>query len=319
LEVRCENCGNSFDDFVEDHSHGDSICTRCGAVSKDRIIDITAEKRFFKDTSGGGSDPSRTSKVNDDSISSGLGTSISVTAGRPAKGQKGGGGSLAMLNSRVQKTSREAKLSEGYSMIDSFANTMNMPQTVVVIAKETFNQFERKRSSTMRLKMEPLICAILYIAAKKTSTRTFKDIAKFTNIPQKYITEAYKSIKSVIPDVCNQKKSSAIVADLVPKICTELNLQHKVRMIAQELTFEAIKHLEGKNPSTIAAVCVWLTAKECGMEKSVKDVANAAGISHTTVRNVSKELIAVQDQLSEKLKEEMRKLAAEPPPNNTTS
>jgi len=109
----------------------------------------------------------------------------------------------------------------------------------------------------------------------------------------------------LIPEVCSVEPASA--ADLVPGICQKLQLPHKARMYAQDVSNESTKHLEGKNPATIAAVSVWLTAKVMGMEKSAKDVADAADISHTTVRNVSKELTPFQDQvLPQKLKEELK-------------
>ena len=302
-QVACQNCGHPFDNFIEDFAHGDSVCPNCAAVAPDRLIDLTAEKRSFRDATGGsGSDPSRTSKVDDNSPSS-LGTSIS--AGRGSKGV-----GLAVLHGRVTKTAGQQKLSDGYALIEQFSSTLGVSQNVISIARETFASFERKRTKTMRLKLEPLIGAIMHIACKKAgATRTFKDISTHIGVPSKHITEAYKNVKNILPN--EAKKNTSSVADLVPQICTDLGLPHKVRMLAQEVTIQAQKHLEGKNPSTIAAVSIWLTAKEAGMEKSVKVIAEAAHISHTTVRNVSKELLLNQNSIiNEKMAADLRKLAA---------
>eukprot|EP01088_Endostelium_zonatum_P012213 TRINITY_DN2639_c0_g1_i2.p1 TRINITY_DN2639_c0_g1~~TRINITY_DN2639_c0_g1_i2.p1 ORF type:complete len:327 (+),score=74.18 TRINITY_DN2639_c0_g1_i2:22-1002(+) len=309
-QVACQNCGFPFDNFIEDFAHGDSVCPNCACVARDRLIDLTAEKRSFRDATGtSGNDPSRTSKVDDNSPGS---LSTSISAGRGAKGGVG----IAVLHNRVTKAAGQQKLSDGYSLIEQYSSTLNVSQNVVAIARETFASFERKRTKTMRLKLDSLIGAIMHIACKKAgATRTFKDISGHIGVPSKHITEAYKNVKNILP---NEKKNTSSVADLVPQICTDLGLPHKVRMLAQEVTIQAQKHLEGKNPSTIAAVSIWLTAKEAGMEKSVKVVAEAAHISHTTVRNVSKELINNQSSIiNDKMGQELRKLAATA--NNTAS
>eukprot|EP01089_Gocevia_fonbrunei_P005887 TRINITY_DN16385_c0_g1_i1.p1 TRINITY_DN16385_c0_g1~~TRINITY_DN16385_c0_g1_i1.p1 ORF type:complete len:314 (+),score=67.03 TRINITY_DN16385_c0_g1_i1:35-976(+) len=294
-EYVCPNCNDPTPDFVEDSRNGDMICQRCGLVCPERVIDLTAEKRNFKDSDV---NHARTSKVDDLLPGEGLATAI----GQAPKGKKGT--NLSQLNSRTQKTNKEQKLTEGYRAIDHIANVLQVQNNVIQGAKEIYNQFERKRANA-RIHLDPLVCAVLYIASKRSSSRTFKDISKKTNVPYKQITEAYKLIKKLIPEVCSVEPASS--ADLVPGIVQKLNLPHKVRVYAQEVSHEATKHLEGKNPSTIAAVSVWLTAKTMGMEKSAKDVAEAADISHTTVRNVSRELTPFHDQvIPAKLKEEIK-------------
>jgi len=48
-DYHCENCGST--DIVEDGRAGDSVCSQCGTVFNERIIDTSAEYRVFSDDS----------------------------------------------------------------------------------------------------------------------------------------------------------------------------------------------------------------------------------------------------------------------------
>ena len=54
----CPNCGGTS--FLEDYTRGDSVCTDCGAVLPELMMDEQLEKRNFQDS---GKDHNRGSEL----------------------------------------------------------------------------------------------------------------------------------------------------------------------------------------------------------------------------------------------------------------
>ena len=51
----CKNC-NVPTAIIEDHQQGDLVCTECGLVLEQGVIDETSEWRTFSDSDKGGAD-----------------------------------------------------------------------------------------------------------------------------------------------------------------------------------------------------------------------------------------------------------------------
>jgi len=75
------------------------------------------------------------------------------------------------------------------------------------------------------------------------------------------------------------------------RFCSKLKLNNEVTNLSIEIANKAAPFLEGKSPSSIAATAILMASKQQGDRRQEKDIAAAASISATTIRNVYKELL----------------------------
>lgn len=76
-----------------------------------------------------------------------------------------------------------------------------------------------------------------------------------------------------------------------------MKLGNDIINLATEIANKAAVFLEGKSPSSIAAVSILAATKLQGEKRWEKDIAVAASISPTTIRNVFKELLPHQESI----------------------
>jgi len=293
VEEMCPDCKNPNGEFMEDFANGDMICRDCGLVVGDRIVDVRSEWRNFADS---GDDPSRASRVNDWLPSGGLATEIAKLPTGP-NGQnngQGGGGKMSQWQRRIQLSQGDQNLLSGFDKITHIAEILVLPQKIKNKAKELYSSFESKRNKSMRCKKDSIVAAIIYMACKEEGVpRTFKEISKETEISEKEIRKYYRALNKILPKGTGRTSAS----DLVNRFCSKLKLSNEIMNLATDIANKAAAFLEGKSPSSIAAASILLATKLQGEKRWEKDIAAAASISPTTIRNVFKELLPHQESI----------------------
>ena len=88
--------------LIEDHHAGDQICSECGLVVGDRVIDVGSEWRTFSSESGG-EDKSRVGGPENSLLGSDLSTMIGPATGAASFGAEGN----ALFNHRRTTTSSD--------------------------------------------------------------------------------------------------------------------------------------------------------------------------------------------------------------------
>ncbi|KAL6059035.1 transcription initiation factor IIB [Balamuthia mandrillaris] len=272
-ELICPECKNPNGDIREDHSSGDMVCRECGLVIGERLVDPRAEKRTFADSD---SDPSRTSKVNEFLRSNGLATEIAT------------GGKMSQYQRRIQVEKEDQALLAGFEKITHISEILKLPQRIRIKAKELYSQFEAKRNKTMRAKRDSIVAAIIYMACKEESVpRTFKEISRETDIPFKEIRKYYLALTKLLPK--GEGRTSA--ANLVHRFGNGLKLPFEVCSTAATVAEKGSPLLEGRDPSSIAAACLLFACKLHNQPRPERDIAVAASISPTTLKNAFKILM----------------------------
>jgi len=98
------------------------------------------------------------------------------------------------------------------------------------------------------------------------------------------------------------KKMHAVLSRLLPSIvtvrvaphehvirfCSRLNLPPCVESLGEQIAKNVVSHLEGKNPRSIAAASIYMAVQNQNVPCSEKDIAEAAGVSPATVKNIFK-------------------------------
>jgi len=151
--------------------------------------------------------------------------------------------------------------------------------------------------------------------------RTFKELSRETTIAEKEIRKYYRTVNKLLER--SDKRTSA--ADLVNRFCSKLGLPYNIIQCAMHVANESMQFVEGKSPSSIAAAAILLVCKLTGEKRYEKDIAEAASISPTTIRNVYKDLFPHQEKLvpknftfrGEKLEKEESTPTIQPTPVTT--
>uniref|UniRef100_A0A1I7YY25 Transcription initiation factor IIB n=1 Tax=Steinernema glaseri TaxID=37863 RepID=A0A1I7YY25_9BILA len=218
--------------LIEDYRAGDVICTECGLVVGDRLVDVGTEWRSFSNEKSSGNDPSRVGAPENLLLgSSDLSTCI-------ATGFGGSDGDRMLANSqRKNMSNSDRQMSQAIGVIREMADRMELPRPVQDRAAKVF----KDALDTKALKgknHEALAAACLYIACRRErATRSFKEICAVSRVSKKEIGRSFKQICNVMETNLDQISS----ADFMSRFCGNLGLPHKIQLAATRIAKKAVK------------------------------------------------------------------------------
>eukprot|EP01119_Soliformovum_irregulare_P018784 TRINITY_DN5822_c0_g1_i1.p1 TRINITY_DN5822_c0_g1~~TRINITY_DN5822_c0_g1_i1.p1 ORF type:complete len:354 (+),score=94.39 TRINITY_DN5822_c0_g1_i1:65-1126(+) len=308
----CLNCG-SDSEFLADQTTGDYICSSCGFVQDEQIIDTGREWRSFEtDAEMGVGDRAR-ADVADEDFSS-LGTGISSTNFNSA--------SQSAVAKSLQKYSRfasteesraENNLKESFKQMHNLAEVLQIPTNVRQAAKELLKKFEsiekqkkqiqkekgvgaffEKNERTFKgLRNPAFMAAILLLASRnEQGGRTLKHFARGTQIDEKDIKKFYKLLlrNPILANLNRREEASPAhqAGELVETYGNKLKLPYHFIKDAREVTSIYADYLEGKRPSSVAGASILLVLYLRRYNKivTVQDLIAATGMHKSTLRTV---------------------------------
>lgn len=122
--------------LIEDYRAGDMICSECGLVVGDRVIDVGSEWRTFSNEKSG-VDPSRVGGPENPLLSGGdLSTIIGPGTGSASFDAFG----APKYQNRRTMSSSDRSLISAFKEISSMADRINLPKTIVDRANNLFKQ-----------------------------------------------------------------------------------------------------------------------------------------------------------------------------------
>ena len=158
--------------LIEDHRAGDQICSQCGLVVGDRVIDVSSEWRTFSDDAGG-VDKSRVGAAENSLLEGGnLSTMIGPGTGRPGE---------TSYRNYTRPTSNNTAASDrslinAMRIIAEMADRINLPKVITDRANKLFKMVQDGKHLTGRAH-GAIAAACLYIACRQEGVpRTFKEI-----------------------------------------------------------------------------------------------------------------------------------------------
>jgi transcription initiation factor TFIIIB Brf1 subunit/transcription initiation factor TFIIB len=295
LQMKCRQCGNADAAHFEIDEHAaDAVCTLCGVVAT-RLIFEESEWRDFADDEVSKSRVGAASSIYGDAN---LDTQIA--------GYNRGGDRFAprgsIARSHAQLSGDDAQEHQYVSKMSNIADILQLPPETKDMAhalyKDVQGELKNAQGRKQRLKRDGLCAALLFIAGKKTgSQRTFKAIAAMTSIPEKDIRSAYKSIIRYKPQLAAESSTSTVEA-LVSTFAAQLEVPPRLTQLCISVANNARSHAEGKLPQTVAAASMFLVLSlQTAVKADLKQIANVAGLSDSTVNALFRELYPIKTQL----------------------
>lgn len=282
----CPECGSS--NLIEDYGMGEVICSDCGLVIHDNVLDEGPEWRAFtrqeKQMRSRVGTPSSLSvhdkglstvidKVNKDAFGRQLPASTRLQMLRLRKWQ---------IRARVH-SSIDRNLSKAMAELDRLTDKIRVPPSIkeqgaLIYRRALDKGLVRGRS------ILAIAAASLYASCRFTQTpRTLKEVSKASYVKRKDIARCYRLLIREL----DLKMPVANPVNSVPKIASKIAINEKTQQTAIKLlhSAEEKKLIAGKDPQGMAAAAIYIACVLEGEKKTQKQIAEAAGVTEVTVRN----------------------------------
>jgi transcription initiation factor TFIIB len=283
---RCPECGSY--NLVEDYAMGEVICSDCGLVIRENVLDDGPEWRAFtrqeKQMRSRVGTPSSLSvhdkglstvidKVNKDAFGRELPASTRLQMLRLRKWQ---------IRARVH-SSIDRNLSQAMAELDRLTDKIRVPasikeQAALIYRRALDKGLVRGRS------ILAISAASLYASCRFTQTpRTLKEVSRASYVRRKDIARCYRLLIREL----NLMMPVADPIFSVPKIASKIAIRERTQQTAIKLlhSAEEKKIIAGKDPMGLAAAAIYIACVIEGEKKTQKEIAEAAGVTEVTVRN----------------------------------
>jgi len=288
--LKCESHPDAV--LIEDHRAGDMICSQCGLVVGDRMIDVSSEWRTFASDKES-TDMTRVGAAEDPTMD---GNDLSTTIGM-ATGSAGfdANGVPIYRNRNFESSSDKAKRKANRE-IKEMAERLSADQSIINSAQHIFHNLHKNKLIKGRSN-NAIIAACMFIACRQQQVpRTFKEISAVSNdnTTIKDIGRCYKIIRKslVSSNATSSGISTSSSSDLIVRFCSKLDLPKEVRKLADYIMNKAadIRTLTGRSPNSLAAASIFLAAELTGNgnQRTAEEIGRTCGAAENTIKQTYK-------------------------------
>lgn len=286
--TECPECGSH--DLYRDSERGEMVCSGCGLVLEDSMIDTSQEWREFdseqaqkRRRTGAPLSAAR----HDRGLTTDIGKGVSEIYSMLPAGKRAQYMRLRKWQSRMVSAT-ERNLRFALSELKRYSSYLNLPSnieetTAILYRKAVSKGLVRGRS------MESVIAGALYAACRRHNTpRTLEEVAEVSKVSKRDIGRAYRYLARELGLRILPTKPE----DYIPRFASELGLSGEVQAKAIEIIklAERKELISGKGPTGIAAATLYLASQIVGERKTQRQVAEIAGVTEVTIRNRCKDL-----------------------------
>jgi len=289
-DAKCPECDAPL---IRDYKHAEIVCSKCGLVVDEDIADLGAETRSFDSESW--IKKTRTgSPMTYTKPHKGLTTEID----KYDRDIRGGSVSREAIKRmyRMRKWQRRINVSSSVEKdiipalneISRELSELGLPASMKEDAAIMYRKICNKGLVRGR-SIEAIIAAITYVLCRERGIpRTLNEIADVSGIDAKDVGKTYRYVARHL----KIKVPPTTPADYLPKFAHNVGLPNYVVDRAVEIVNDAKKLglTSGRAPAGIAAALLYIASDLYDMQKTQKEIADAAGVTEVTVRNRHREL-----------------------------
>ena len=251
-EQICERC-YAKNSIITDYSEGELVCSNCGKVYEERIIDDEYEKRTFEDNDG----ENRIQRI-----------------GPPAKPEYGNELGTNLLirekgKTRVVKSySKNDKIQRNFMKIQKLLSSVDVSQNIIEEVKSYYGKVGKNMNMQGR-NVNYIIVGLYYYASRKLKlAKTIKEITEMfkcvlPNLTERMVKKAFNSIKREIVEINDENEFVDAEKNYIETFIGGNIQKYNLKMLAFQIVNNINQSvlLEGKNPKTIAGLSLLLSYK----------------------------------------------------------
>lgn len=259
------------DPLVEDAHAGDMICSRCGLVVGDRIVDVSSEWRTFSDSN---SDPSRVGAAENPLLENDLSTRIGAAAGTE-------------YHNRSSMSSTNRTLSGAFRDINEIADRVGLPKTITDEAAGLFKRVHEQKRLRNRPRLA-IVSACIYLACRlQGAPRSLRELSTISGVQASIIAKCYKAILKTVETPRQALSTHVDSGDFMLRFCSNLSLPVEVQRIATNIAAVAKEKsiTDGRNPTSIAAAAIYMASQVSDTKRSQREISEVAGCAESTIKH----------------------------------
>src|ERR671911_602193 len=293
--IQCEMCDPSESKMITDVESGEIICNRCGIVV---VRDIEDTKKIWQKAEDNGIDTRNGNPSSLTLYDQGLTTKIGNT-NRDASGNVINSMMMIRLNrmknldrrSQINKSARN--LGRAFRQLDSLKDKLGLSNAVIEKTAYIYRKVQEAGLVRGR-KVNTVLGASLYVACREFEIpRTLREISAVNNEKYRETSRVYRQIVLHLGKQVPRINLFRYVEKVGKKAkLEEKNIRDALRLMkkVQEKGLSA-----GKEPMGIVGAVIYLSLPKS--EENIRQriltqaiIADAAGVSEVTIRNVYKEI-----------------------------
>lgn len=279
----CEECGGRIR-----ATNDELICEDCGLVIDEDAIDRGPEWRNADEE---GTDRRRTGAPLERSRhDKGLSTEIGFGSGTDVTGKR------QRQLVRMRRQHNRARFSSkadrnkayGFTEIRRLVSALSLPTPVREQACTLFESAQHEDLLCGR-SLEGFSAATVYATCRVQSiARTMDEIVDQARANKNELKAAYDALNRDL----GLPVGPISPVEYLPRYSSELDLEADVESRAREYATWLLEsgRMGGKNPSGVAAACIYRAAYDHGVDVTQTEVADLASVSRMTIRSTAKEL-----------------------------
>ncbi|QCC46499.1 transcription initiation factor IIB [Halobellus limi] len=272
----CPECGGR-----PETARGETLCGDCGLVLSEYRIDHGPDWRSFADDDR---DPKRTgAPLTRSRHDRGLSTKIGRST--RAKGRK------RRQFARMRRQHNRARISSkrernqvyAFTEIRRLTSVLSLPDRIRDHACSLFRSAQSEDLLPGR-SLEGFAAACVYAACRVARvSRTVQEVAEAAKATEDEQTAAYDAINREL----GLPVGPIDPAEYVPRFASRLDLSGEVERRAREYVAEATERgiVAGRNPSGVAAACLYTAGRDVGAGVTQREAADVAGVTPVTLRS----------------------------------
>jgi len=268
--------------LIEDYHAGDMICSMCGLVVGDRVIDVGSEWRTFSNDKGG-EDRSRVGGPENTLLgSSDLSTMIGPGKGAASFDDSGN----PVYTNRRTMSSSERTLINAFRTISGMCDRINLPRTICERAEVLFKKVHDGKNLRGRSN-DAIASACLYIACRQEGVpRTFKEIVAVSTVSKKEIGRCFKLILKAHDTNDTERLKIITTSDFMNRFCGSLGLSREIQRAATTIAKRAVDLdlVPGRSPISVAAAAIYMATQASDDKKSPREISDIAGVAEVTIK-----------------------------------
>lgn len=285
-DVNCPEC--SSNSLHEDCKRGEIVCSDCGVVIEDDVIDYGPDWRAFNKEesdkkrrvgppiSNTRHDKGLTTQI-DWKDKDASGNSISQDSRHKMK-------RLRKHNKRSKaKNSKEKNLREALSEIERMVSALRLPDNTKELACTMYRRVLDEDMVRGR-SIEGVASSCLYIACKMNNIpRSLDEIEKISRVDKNEISSTYRYIQGEMSIEIEPVDPKSYI----PRFCSKLELSKGVENKAMEIAEKTMNKglLSGKSPTGFAAAAIYAAGLYENEKKTQEEIAEVADVTEVTIRN----------------------------------
>ncbi len=280
-DMTCPHCGSNK--ILFDHIRGEYVCSNCGTVISDKIIDVGREWRIFN--LGDIHVKSRTGRSLTNALhDKGLATTFSARSPRLSNSMKKKMRKMKRVHNKIRISKKEKHVVTGLKYLNEYASRLSIPSYVREEAARILQKALENANVKVRT-IKAMAAAAILIACKTHGVpKTLRIISKELGMTERELWHAERRILESVKKITNKLPEPK---DFIPQIISKLNLSPRVQFLAAYISWLIRKKelISGRGPLGVAAASVYVASILLDEKKTQQEVASACDTTDVTIRN----------------------------------